>query len=186
MRSIRLALGQFMGMQKLIGSIATLVILAALSWLYISVYGLPLRLDTRVQAALGQALAAEAGKLAAGSGRVILITRDTSHYKNPALDAQARSFQEDVAKNGLKVSTTHRLSVDPLRLTAVPPGDFQQILKKAAETDVIVSFLGPPVLDAGQLAGLGGQLPKVVAVCSGNLPRQVDLRHVFEQGILRV
>ena len=107
-----------MGNSKIIGSIAALVLVGGLASLYLSTYGLPSRVDVRVQAALGRVLAAETAKLAGGTGRIVLITRDTTRYKNPALDAQARSFEEALAQSGLKVVTTNRLSVDPLRLTA--------------------------------------------------------------------
>ena len=58
------------------------------------------------------------------------------------------------------------------------------IIRKASEKDVIVSFLGPPVLADEQVAKLPDQRPKIVADCSSGTSRQVDLRRIFEQGLL--
>ena len=49
---------------------------------------------------------------------------------------------------------------------------------------MIVSFLGPPVLPDEQTAKLPDQRPKIIAVCSGGTPRQIDLRRIFDQGLL--
>jgi len=40
------------------------------------------------------------------------------------------------------------------------------------------------MLTADQVAKLGAKRPKVVAVCSGDMPRQVDLRRRFEQKLV--
>ncbi|HXI52193.1 MAG TPA: hypothetical protein VNH84_11825 [Candidatus Saccharimonadales bacterium] len=173
-------------MKKAIAVIAVLVIVACAGSLYLSLYGLALREDTRAHRALGQIVGEEAVKLGGAGARIILITRDTSFYKNPAFDAMTASFQAALTAAGSKVGLTHTLKVDPLRATQVPPGDFLQILKKATDKDVLVSFLGPPLLTEEQLAGLGGKLPKLVAVCTGNMPRQFNLRRTFDQGLLHL
>jgi hypothetical protein len=66
----------------------------------------------------------------------------------------------------------------------VPPGEFFDLLRQGRDNDVIVSFLGPPTLDADQLARLGPKRPRILAVCSGAMPVQVDLRGIFEQKLL--
>ena len=89
------------------------------------------------------------------------------------------------ASCGVPVTVTTRLlKLNPIRLIAVAPGDFFDVLKKASEEDVIVSLLGPPVLTDRDVQRLGASHPKVVAVCSGWAPRQVNLRRIFEQGLL--
>jgi hypothetical protein len=174
-----------MGKSKIIGAAACLVVVGALGSLYLTVYGLPVRIDPRPHAALGEALATEALKQGGAGTRVALITRDTSIYLNPAIDAQVRRFQEALTKGGGQISLTHRIKVDPLRSTAVPPGDFLQILKKVGDNDVVVSFLGPPTLSQEQWASLKGKAPKVLALCAPHLLREIDLKKLFAQGLLR-
>ena len=127
---------------------------AALLWLYLALAGWPLRIDTRPHEALGEVLAQEALKLL-GGGRVILVARDTQAFPNPSVEAQQRRFLQVLAKAGAKVSATNTIKLDPLRPVGVPPGDFFLIIKKAAEADVVVSFVGPPALNPDQLSKLG-------------------------------
>src|SRR5262249_42931490 len=82
-------------------------------------------------------------------------------------------------------ASTNLFKLDPLRLVAVPPGDFFKILKQASESDVVVSFLGPPNLSDDQIAGLGTARPRVIAVCTGDLPKQVNLPRLFGQKLLQ-
>jgi hypothetical protein len=173
-----------MGNKKIIGTVAALVIVAAAGSLWVSLVGLPPRVDLRPHEALGEVLAREALKQLGSGGRIILIRRDTAIFKNPAVDAQLASFHGALRKAGTAVTATNVIKVDPLRVVNVPPGDFLQILRKTSEADVVVSFLGPPVLTADQLGKLGGKIPKVLAVCSGAMPMQVDLKHAFESKLL--
>lgn len=173
-----------MGNKKIVGTAAVVVILAALGSLYLSLIGLPPRVDSRTHEALGEAMARETRKQLGSGGRIHLIRRDTALYPNPAADAQIRAFHRALKKAGASVATTTVIKLDPNRLVSVPPGDFVRILEKASESDVIASFMGPPVLTANQVAKLAGKGPKTVAVCSGDMPRQVDLKRCFEQKLV--
>jgi len=163
-----------------------LVLVGAVGSLYLTLYGWPLRIDARPHQALGQTLAQEALKLGGAGTHVTLITRDTSLYLNPAIDALNKRFVDTLVRGGGKLTFTHSVKVDPLRITSVQPGDFLQVLKKVAETDVVVSLLGPPTLSGEQWASLKGKSPKVVAVCSPQLLGQADLKSLAEQGLLRL
>jgi hypothetical protein len=173
-----------MGNKRIVGTVAVVVTLAALGSLYVALIGLPPRVDVRPHEALGGAMALETRKLLGSGGRIHLIRRDTALYPNPAADAQVRAFQRELQKAGASVATITVIKKDPLSLMSVPPGDFYRILEKASEGDVIALFMGPPTLTADQLAKLGIKRPKVVAVCSGDMPRQVDLRRSFEQNLV--
>lgn len=175
---------ELMGNKKIVGAAAVVVILAALGSLYLSLVGLPPRVDSRTHEALGEAMARETRKQLGSGGRIHLIRRDTALYPNPAADAQILAFHRALKKAGASVATSTVIKKDPLSLLSVPPGDFYKIIEKASESDVIASFMGPPVLTANQLAKLGAKRPKVVAVCSGNMPRQADLRRRFEQKVV--
>jgi len=170
--------------RKARGILAGLVALAAWAVVLFSLYPLPPRFDRGPHRALGQVLAQEALKLQQPGGRIILITRDTAMFKTPAFEAQAEGFQRTLKKARVEIAATRLLKVDPLRVLSVPPGDFLELLRKAGEKDVIVSLLGPPVLDAGQLAQLDGNRPRVLAVCSGAMPRQVDLKRLFDEKLI--
>jgi hypothetical protein len=173
-----------MGNKKLVGTVAVMVILAALGSLYLSLVGLPPRVDPRPHEALGEAMARETRKLLGSGGRIHLLRRDTALYPNPAADAQIRAFHGALRKAGVSVAATTVIKLDPNRLVSVSSGDFHKILKDSSESDVVASFLGPPVLTADHLAKLGARRPKVVAVCSGEMPRQVDLKLRFEQKVV--
>jgi hypothetical protein len=147
--------------------LASLTTVGALLFLFFSLYEFPPRVNPKPHEALGQIVAQEAVKLLGPGGRVTLITRDTSVFKNPAIDLQIKSFSQTIKTLGGSVGQLISIKVDPLRIMSVPPGDFFQILKKASDADVIVSFLGPPV-------------------CSGAMPKQVNLKDIFEEKLLHV
>jgi hypothetical protein len=172
--------------KKTRGIVASFVLLAAWAVVFFSVCPLPPRFDAGPHRALGQVLGEETLKLRDSSSRLIVITRDTEGFKTPASTAQLEGFQRALQKGGAKITATHVLKVDPLRVVGVPSGDFLELLRKSADNDVIVSFLGPPTLSGDQLAKLGNKRPHVLAVCSGAMPEQIDLPKLFEQKLLHV
>jgi hypothetical protein len=175
-----------MGNKRIIGTVAGVVILAALGSLYLTLIGPSPRVDARTHEALGEAMAREALQQRGGTGGgILLIRRDTALYPNPAADAQLRAFHRALRKAGASVAATTVIKIDPLRVVNVPSADFHALLQKAAESDVIVSFLGPPVLTPGQLAKLESKRPKVVALCIGEIPRQSDLKRRFDEKLVK-
>jgi len=170
--------------KKTRGILAALATLAAWAVILFSILPLPPRFDRGPHRALGLVLGQETLKLQQPGGRVILITRGTGMFKTPAFEAQAEGLRQALRKARVEIADTRLLNVDPLRVLSVPPGDFFELLRKGSEKDVIVSLLGPPVLDAGQLAKLDGNRPRVVAVCSGSMPRQVDLKRLFDEKLI--
>lgn len=170
--------------RKARGILAALAIVTAWAVILFSIYPFPPRFDREPHRELGQVLAQEALKLQQPGGRIILITRDTAMFKAPAFEAQAEGFRRTLKKARVEIAATRLLKVDPLRVLSVPSGDFLELLRKASEKDVIVSLLGPPVLDASQIAKLEGNRPQVLAVCSGAMPRQVDLKRLFDEKLI--
>ena len=170
--------------RKAKGILAGLATVTAWAVILFSIYPLPPRFDREPHRELGQVLAQESLKLQQPGGRIILITRDTAMYKAPAFEAQAEGFRRTLKKARVEIAATRLLKVDPLRVLSVPSGDFLELLRKTSEKDVIVSLLGPPVLDAGQIAQLDASRPRVLAVCSGAMPRQVDLKRLFDQKLI--
>jgi hypothetical protein len=174
-----------MGSKKVRATVAMVVTVAAVGSMYLTLVGLPPRVDVRPHEALGEVMARESRKLLGTGGRILLIRRDTTLHPNPAADAQLRAFHRELRKTGVSVTTTLVIKTDPLRLLSVPSGDFFQLLKSGSETDVAVSFAGPPILTADQVAKLAGKGPKVVAICTGDMPRQTDLKQRFDQKLVQ-
>jgi hypothetical protein len=159
-----------------IGVICVAAVIAALS-----AWHLPPKLDKGIYAQVGQVLAREAMAVTPPHGEIIVIARDTKAYRQPAMDITAEQIR--AAAKALSV-TTKLIQLDPLRPVEVPPGDFYEVIRRAKPGQVIVSLLGPPVLETEQRAKLGTTKPKIVALCNGSLAEQTDLRELFREGLL--
>lgn len=169
---------------RTVNVVAALTTGVALFCLHLFLHASPPGVDRRVHEELGRVMAGEALKAMQPGARLIVISRDREPFHVPAAEAQLESFVKAVEKTGKKVSTLRALKIDPLRVVGVPPGDFFDLLRQGRDDDVIVSFLGPPVLRDEQLKKLGEKWPRVLAVCSGAMPSQVDLKKIFDQKLL--
>jgi hypothetical protein len=170
---------KFSASQKLAVTIiaAALAVVAAL-FFFVS---LPAPVDRSLHAQIGLALADEANELLGPGGKITVICRDTETFPQPAMDILLKSF-----KGRIKNATVATLpvQVDPLRPASVPPGDFFELLRKSKPEDVIVSFLGPPMLSGEQVFMLGGVRPRIVALCAGPMSANLGLRSLFDAGLL--
>jgi hypothetical protein len=164
--------------------VACALALAALLVIMAFMWHVPPRVDRKLHGKIGEALARETQRLLGPGGQVILITRDTDAFPQPALDALLRSFKSELRRVGVTVASTQLLQIDPLRPTDVPAGDFFEALRRAPAGHVIVSLLGPPLLNADQRNKLGIVKPKVVAFCSGSQAEAIDLQELFKAGLL--
>jgi hypothetical protein len=173
-----------MANKKLINWMAGATTVGAMAWLYLFFRCQPTPIDRALHEKVGQVLAAEAIKLLEPGGRLIIIARDKETFQVPAAAAQLDGFVSAIKKAGKVVSTMRLLKVDPLRVVSVPPGDFFDLMRQGRSNDVFVSFLGPPLLNEEQLTRLGGKRPPVLALCSGAMPLQVDLKGIFDRRLL--
>jgi hypothetical protein len=162
------------------------LILGGMFILYFSLRVPPPMFDARPQEALGQVLAEEAAKMLGSVGRVTLITLDPSAFNNPAIQFQVSGFERAAKQLKMAIAATNFIKLDPLRLMRVPAGDFLEIMRKLPEGDVVVSLLGPPLLNSAQMARLGEKRPRILAVCSGPMPQQVNLPQLFDQDLLHL
>lgn len=145
----------------------------------------PPGIDTRLHKTLGENLAAEAVKLSDASARVFVLARDTVEFQLPATVAQLDGLQRALKAAGRPAAIIRVFKADPLRVIEVPPGDFFELLRQARENDIFVSLLGPANLSDAQVTKLGpNKRPKVIALCTGGLPRRVDLKKLFAQQLL--
>jgi hypothetical protein len=140
--------------------------------------------EPRPHLALGEALAAQAAKAIGPGGRITLIAPDIVAFKHPGAEVQLTAFHEALRQAKLSVAATNWIKLNPLYLRRVPPGDFAELLRKQSDGDVIVSLIGPPLLTPEQKARLGEKRPRVVAVCSGDLPLYFNLKSLFEDNLL--
>jgi hypothetical protein len=142
-------------------------------------------LNPKPHEATGWVMAEQALALLKPGGQVIVIARDTVAFKNPASDIQLAGFRKTLAKARTTVGVLHSVQVDPLRPMQVPPGDFLEYIRSAPAGSVIVSFMGPPLLNEAQRAQLRDNHSAIVAFCAGPLPQQVSLPSLFNQGLLQ-
>ena len=161
------------------------IVLIASSAILVSTLGrFPPRLDRGLHSAIGETLAREAIRLRGPEGKITLISRDTQSFRQPALDVLLKAFQREVGRQGVPIAFTQSLQTDPLRPAEVPSGDFFEAIRRAPAGHVIVSLLGPPLLSEEQRKKLGVIKPKIVAFCSGDLANTLDLRQLFQAGLL--
>jgi hypothetical protein len=175
-----------MATKKVINYLALAVLAAAAVWLYLFFNPRPPPVNRPLHKKVGEVLAAEAIKLLEPDARLIVIARAKEPFQVPAAAAQLDAFLSMIKKSGKNVSATRSLKVDPLRVVSVPPGDFFDLMRQARSNDVIVSFLGPPLLSDEQVGNLGAKRPRILALCSGAMPVQVDLKRVFYLQLLRL
>jgi len=114
----------------------------------------------------------------------MVIARDTATFKQPAAEIQWNSFKEEIRRANVTIGAAQFLQVDPLRPLQVPPGDFFEMIRKTPAGNVVVSFMGPPLLTEEQRGQLGTLKPKIVAFCPGGLVDAIDLRALFDQQLL--
>lgn len=164
--------------------LSIVVIVACAGVLFFRFAGLPPRIDARPHIGIGEALAEQAAKLAGSSGKITLIAPDTSVHRHPGAKVQLKAFFKALRRANLTVGATNFVKIDPLRLVRVPPDDFVNLLRKQSEADVIVSLLGPPIPTSEQKARLPAKHGRVVAVCSGDMPRHVNLKSLFDDNLL--
>lgn len=169
---------------KPIDSLAVVVGLGCIIALGLSLRNSPPSPDSQLHRAIGVALATEASRLVGPGGRVVLISRDTEAFPQPALAMLLRSFHHELARVGVPIAATQLVQTDPLRPTEVPAGDFFELLRRAPAGHVVVSLLGPPLLTAEQQKKLGGVRAKVVVFCPGSIAETVDLRQLFQDGLV--
>lgn len=169
---------------KTVPVVASLVLAGSLAALWFANVGLPPRLAPRIHEEIGEALAQEALQLLRPGGHVAIISRDTATFPQPALDVTLGACLKTLRHGGVPTPEVHTLQVDALRPALVPSGDFSEWIRRAAEGDVLVSLLGPPLLTEEQQAALGRIKPRVVAFCPGYQPDEATLRRLVEQHLL--
>ena len=169
--------------RKVIDALSLGAIFISAGIIALSVWALPPKVDSKLYSEIGTVLARQALELLPSGGEILVIARETEAYPQPAMEIGLKEFQKQASRAGVNV-TVKRIQLDPLRSVEVPPGDFYEVIRRAKGKQVIVSLLGPPVLEPEQRSKLQQARPKIVAFCTGNLAEQSDLKEMFRSGLL--
>jgi hypothetical protein len=169
--------------RKSIDALALAVCLTAASVAILSIWHLPPRADAEISGEIGRTMAREALAVLPKEGRVVVIARDLNVYDQPAMEVSLKAFEQEIEKAGATIAM-RPIELDPLRPVEVPPGDFYEAIRRTKSNEVIVSFLGPPVLAPEQQEKLPPVKPKIIALCTGSLAAQTDLGALSRLGLL--
>lgn len=171
---------------KVISAIAAVVTVGATVVMVVTLKGgLSPGIEAGPPEAAGWTMARQTVSLLQPGGQVLVISRNTAEFKNPATDIQLAAFKRELKKARVNITTEQVLDVDPLRPVEVPSGDFQEWIRKSPEGSVIVSFMGPPLLTTEQRKQLREIKPAIVVFCPGNWPERVNLPLLFKEDLLR-
>jgi hypothetical protein len=140
-------------------------------------------LNKMVPLELGRTLAAESLKLLKPGGKLTIIARDTDVFPQPAMALALSTLQKELHRAGAEIRSTQLVQLDPIRPSAVPSGDFYELLRRLPDGEVIVSLLGPPVLSEEQKEKLGRPRARVAALCTGT---SENTEALFASGLLYV
>ncbi len=150
--------------------LAILVIAGAVAWIYRSQSGSSQKFDLNPYHALGAGVAEETVKLLGNKGSVVVMSPDTSAFKNAAIDGQLDSFQKTLAKSGLTIAATVKFKLTPMERMAtggaVPRDQFLQVLQSHPNVGAVVLFCAFPPLASQDYDALTKSGAKVV-VASG-------------------
>jgi hypothetical protein len=173
-----------MQMQKVKAGVSLVTIIASLGFLLFRFFGPAPGIDARSHVGIGNVLAEQASKALGKGGHITLIAPDTTVFRWPGPEVQLKAFHRALRKANLAVSFTNLVKLDPGRLVHVNPEDFINVLRKQSDADVVVSLLGPPTPTAEQRGKLNSKHGRVIAVCAGDMPKQINLSALFDDGLL--
>lgn len=137
-------------------------------WLYFTLR--PDGIDLNPYQALGEAAAAEAGKLLNNSGRLVLVDADFGIYKllAPTTEAEIKSFKKAIRKSNLKIAATERVSIVPPSMARIgifmQPGQIAGLIARHPDADAIVLFVGLAGLSDFKGVGSENGKSKVILV----------------------
>src|SRR5689334_8280640 len=98
-----------MRISRTIEGLSLAAILVALLITLGSAWPMPPRPNHRLHQAIGMALAQEALALLPPGGQIVVITRDTDTFRQPALDLLLHSFEKELHRASVKIAATQRI-----------------------------------------------------------------------------
>lgn len=138
--------------------------------------------DDRRFAALGEVMAKATAQLLGGKGTAVLVVPEPDPSQPNPYDATLAAFRPALTAAGVQITGVETVKLPGFVMSGSAPFSaqkFSELMQKDAAADVLVSFIGAPILTADQLAQLPSPHPKVVSVATYNPPT----RDLFAQKI---
>jgi hypothetical protein len=143
-------------MQKLLLGGSLLAIAASAIWIYHYQFG-SFRVNTSLHQEVGRVMAEETARILGRPGKIIVVTANAPNA--PELKVQLEAFQKNLKLLG-GINIQSKVVLDPGDNPKYRPGSglsskhLLKIIRKHADTDAIVSFVGAPALSEQDLAQL--------------------------------
>lgn len=168
---------------KVIASVSLMAVcLGALAFRFVE---LPPDIDERPHVGIGQALAGQATKMAGAGGRIVVVAPDTELFDHPGPEVQLTALRRAVREAGKDIAEVYRVKLDPLRPPRMPPADLVELLRRYnSDSDVVVSLLGPGAATPELKPRVPARHARIIALCTGEMPRQINLLPLFEENLL--
>lgn len=164
---------------KTVGQIALVLLVGGLATWNFTRSSNSRKIDLNPYKALGSIAALETAKLVGPSGTIVAIVPDPGEEPDPVMDAQVAAYRNGLKDAGkLTVEAVETVKMDPFLSMrtggAMPPEQFQEVLKRHPSTSAFVLFIGFPPLDDAEQAKLKS-LPAKRIVISASLPGYREL-----------
>jgi hypothetical protein len=149
---------------KVIVAAAMLTIAACGIWIYFYQFRSS-DINVPLHQAVGQVMAEETARVVGHIGKVVIVTMDPRHA--PEVKVQVAAFEKHLKVLGA-ITIKETIVLDPGENPKYRPGSglsakrFLKIARKNQGADAIVSFVGSPQIEEGELAQLK-TLPKFIA-----------------------
>ena len=134
--------------------------------------------------AVGQIAAEETAKLLGSGGRVVVVHNPTLYVASPLLRGQFDAFEATIKRQrGITVTATEAVQGKDLSSAGgLTASKYTDLVEKYPDAEVIVSFVGPPILNGSQIKSLPQKHPSFVAVSLSGAP----LKRLFEENVIQV
>lgn len=168
--------------QSLLAALCLGAIAASAFWIWHEQFSGSKR-QRAVHQSIGRIMAEETGRMMNSTGRVVLITIDTS--SEPELKAQHDAFDQTLARRfpQIHVKETYKVESDDKKKYSFGAGlsgrRYVRIVNKNLSADAIVSFIGVPGLDDDEIAQLKKSPPFLAESRSAD-----KLKNLFEKKVI--
>jgi hypothetical protein len=168
--------------QMLIGTVAVLVIIGALLSIFLQQCQRTSQVDMTPFRAIGEGVGQETLRLLGGAGKVVVLMWGNEQNRSLAAKTMLNGFEKALKKNpAVTLTAVETYAGDEYRSQeSFPALELMLELKqKHSQADVLVSFVGLPLLEPGDYEKLPAR-PKLIAVTSD----QADSRALLAKGIV--
>ncbi len=139
--------------KKMVPLLAILAIVGSAVMIYRTQFSTAQKFDLNPYQALGAGVAEETAKLLGKKGSVLVVSQDTSEFRNDAIEGQLSAFQKMITKSGVSIASILNYKLKPMdRMAtggAVTRDQFLELLQSNPNAGAVVLFCGFPPLAAG-------------------------------------